>query len=86
MAMGVCMKAFNTIYFGHYSDFVLEFCLQIIMLLAMFGFMDLLIIVKWLTNWPAMTDGVPPSVITMMIDMFLHMGVPSTYYTQLFPN
>ena len=86
MSLGVIMRAFNTVYFNNKMDFILEFIPQIIMLLALFGFMDMLIIVKWLTDFSTMTDGNPPSVITMMIDMCLHMGYPSVDYTPLIPN
>eukprot|EP00350_Pseudokeronopsis_sp_OXSARD2_P000693 CAMPEP_0170541722 /NCGR_PEP_ID=MMETSP0211-20121228/1378_1 /TAXON_ID=311385 /ORGANISM="Pseudokeronopsis sp., Strain OXSARD2" /LENGTH=70 /DNA_ID=CAMNT_0010844559 /DNA_START=1708 /DNA_END=1920 /DNA_ORIENTATION=+ len=67
-------------------DFILEFIPQIVMLLALFGFMDTLIIVKWLTNFETIPNGNPPSIITMMIDMCLHMGYPSTDYTPLIPD
>lgn len=40
----------------------------------MFGFMDLLIIVKWLTNFDLMENAKPASVITSMITMFLGFG------------
>lgn len=46
------------------------------MLLAIFGFMDLLIIVKWLTNYAAMQGASPPSVISNMIVMCLNFGIP----------
>jgi len=54
-------------------DFLFEFLPQIIVLLALFGYMDLMIIIKWLTNWEGQESNAP-SVITTMIDMFLNMG------------
>jgi hypothetical protein len=43
--------------------------------------MDLLIIVKWLTDYTLVTDGVPPSIISTLIDMPLNGGlVPGTPY------
>ena len=44
----------------------------------MFGFMDLLIILKWLTNFEAIPGSNPPSVITSMITMFLNGGEQPT--------
>lgn len=44
------------------------------MLLAMFGFMDFLIFVKWGTNYAAMDGANPPSIISSMINMFLNFG------------
>lgn len=74
MSMGVIMKAFNAKQFNRPIDFYFEFVPQIILLLAMFGFMDLLIVIKWLTNYDTMVDAKPPSVITSMITMFLGLG------------
>lgn len=51
MALGVCMKALNSLYHKKTIDFIFEFIPQIILLLSLFGFMDLLIVVKWLTDW-----------------------------------
>jgi V-type ATPase 116kDa subunit family len=44
------------------------------MLLVLFGFMDLMIVVKWLTNYSTMVGANPPSVITSMITMCLNFG------------
>jgi V-type H+-transporting ATPase subunit a len=48
MALGICMKAFNNIHFGKTIDFFFEFIPQIVLLMVLFGWMDFLIIVKWL--------------------------------------
>lgn len=68
------MKAFNSVEFKRPIDFIFEFLPQIVLLFALFGFMDLLIIVKWLTNYNEMVDAKPPSVITSMITMCLGFG------------
>ena len=39
----------------------------------MFGYMDLLIVIKWLTNYTGKTDQAP-SIITTMVNMFLGGG------------
>ena len=67
MALGVCMKAANSLYFKRYVEFIFEFIPQIVLLLALFGFMDLLIVVKWTTDYDSMVGASPPSVISMMI-------------------
>jgi len=51
MALGVTMKAYNSLYFKRYLEFWFEFVPQIILLLSLFGFMDMLIIVKWTTDY-----------------------------------
>lgn len=48
MSLGVTMKGFNSIYFGSMLDFFFEFIPQICLLLALFGWMDALIIFKWI--------------------------------------
>lgn len=68
------MKGLNSIYSRRWLDFFFEFVPQIIMLLALFGFMDLLIVTKWVTDYEKIPNGNPPSVITTMIEMFLNFG------------
>ncbi len=51
MSMGIFMKAFNSIYFRKWIDFIFEFLPQIILLWVLFGWMDVLIIGKWLTDY-----------------------------------
>jgi hypothetical protein len=43
---------------------------MLLMMTSLFGFMDFLIIKKWLTDWEGRTD-VAPSIITTMITMAL---------------
>ena len=43
------------------------------MFVAMFGYMDFLIVVKWLTNYTGKTDQAP-SIINTMVGMFLGGG------------
>lgn len=85
MSLGVIMKGFNNVYFKKPIDFVFEFIPQIVVLLALFGWMDLLIIGKWLmpTNVEKLTEpdnedydaiALAPSIITTMIDMFLNVA------------
>jgi V-type H+-transporting ATPase subunit a len=71
MALGVILKGLNYRYQGKRVDFWFEFVPQIVMLLCLFGFMDLLIVVKWLTPF---TDAPAPSIIATMIAMGLNFG------------
>ena len=43
------------------------------MFIAMFGYMDALIVIKWLTNYNGKTDKAP-SIINTMVAMFLGGG------------
>ena len=73
MTLGLCLKGCNLIYFGRKIDFVFEFIPQVVILLALFGYMDFLIIVKWLTDFTG-NEGKAPSIIQTMISMFISMG------------
>lgn len=77
MSLGILMKGFNAVYFRNMLDFVGEFVPQMIMMLALFGWMDFLIIMKWLTPW-VQGEGnntySAPSIISTMISMFLNFG------------
>ena len=73
MSLGVCMKALNALYFKNYLDFVFEFIPQIILLWVLFGYMDWLIVAKWLTDFTHV-ESLAPSVISTMIGVFLNFG------------
>lgn len=73
MSLGIFMKAFNAIHFNRKIDFFFEFLPQIILLWCLFGWMDLLIIAKWLRSWPD-SAAKAPSIIAVMIGMFLSFG------------
>ncbi len=82
MSLGIVMKGLNNIHFRDYLGFFFEFIPQIILLLVLFGWMDVLIIAKWLqpkdidTNFMENSAGFnqthySPAIITTMIDIFL---------------
>ncbi len=73
MTIGVCMKGFNLAYRRAFIEFFFEFLPQLILLLALFGYMDVMIILKWLTNYKG-HEGKAPSIITQMINNALNGG------------
>jgi len=73
MTLGITMKAANELFFHRRVEFIFEFIPQIIFLNTLFGYMDLLIVVKWLTDWTG-NEGNAPSIITQMINVFLENG------------
>lgn len=77
MCLGILMKAFNAIHFGRKLDFYFEFIPQIILMLCLFGWMDVLIIVKWLTPWEGNSSRAP-GIVSIMINMFLSGGAINT--------
>lgn len=51
MILGIFMKGFNALHYHSILDFIGEFIPQLIMMTALFGWMNFLIIVKWLYPW-----------------------------------
>ena len=51
MLLGTMMKGFNAVYFKEYVELAFEVVTQALLLIVLFGFMDYMIISKWLTNW-----------------------------------
>ncbi len=75
MTLGVCLKAMNDIHFKNYKDVIFVFSSQLVFLLAFFGYMDFLIIYKWLIPWGTERPvGMAPSIISQMIAIPLAMG------------
>jgi V-type H+-transporting ATPase subunit a len=73
MSLGIVQKGLNAKYRGDKLEFLHEFVPQLTMLLCLFGYMDLLIIIKWLTNYLGQ-EHTAPSIITTMVGMFLESG------------
>ena len=68
MLLGIFLRVFNA---NDCCDYI-EFLAQFLIMTCWFGYMNLLIIVKWLTYYP--NTSVAPSIIASMIDMFLKFG------------
>jgi len=92
MLLGTCLKGFNAIYFGRHCEFIFVVITQILLMLALFGFMNFLIVVKWTTNWDQEMAHVKattgeawnaPGIIAQMIVMFINGGVPVAGERQL---
>ena len=80
MLLGTSMKGFNALYFKRYGEFFFDVISQVLLLLALFGFMDYMIIVKWTTDWDAHkteTGEIAPGIIGAMIVMFIQGGKTS---------
>jgi V-type H+-transporting ATPase subunit a len=75
MSLGIVVKGLNAKFFGREYDFYHEFIPQLVLLLALFGFMDFLIIQKWLTDWRGNgLESQAPSIISAMINLFINFG------------
>jgi V-type H+-transporting ATPase subunit a len=51
MIFGVCLRGMNAVYFNSRLDFFTEFMPMIIFALSLFGYMIILIFVKWSIDW-----------------------------------
>jgi len=74
MGFGVCLSYFNGSYFNKPLDKIHQFIPQIIFLMFIFGYLVVMIFYKWASaEFPT---GNPPSLLLMLINMFLKMGSP----------
>lgn len=73
MLMGICLSAFNGMYFNHRVDVYFEFIPQLLFMLCLFGYMCFLIFFKWASSQQRWTNyGIaPPFLLNTMIQMFL---------------
>jgi V-type H+-transporting ATPase subunit a len=85
MTIGIGVKGLNSLYFGRPIDLIFEVITGFIILLGLFGWMDILIFSKWtfVMNPYAQFDAQnnyyisnAPSIITVMINNFLQGGKP----------
>ena len=67
MLLGIVLKGSNSIFFGSMIDFFCEFIPQFVFLASSFGYMSVLIVIKWLTNWDdkkdILGDKGPPQIV-----------------------
>jgi len=72
MLLGIVLRGMNNIYYKDYLGFVFEFIPQIIFMSLLFGYMNLMIIIKWLTVW--VDTKMAPSIINQLMLIFLRLG------------
>lgn len=75
MVLGIFLKGLNALYHSSAVDFIVEFLPQIIFMLAFFGYMDLMIVIKWCTDWSRVGQDAP-ALITVLINIPLKNGDP----------
>ena len=73
MLLGIVLKGFNSVYFDNFIDFWCEFVPQFLFLACSFGYMALLIIIKWLTNWDDHRETLgnkgPPQIVAVFTSL-----------------
>ena len=73
MALGLILKAVNSIRQKKPIIFLFEFLPQFIFLSSIIGYMNVLIVVKWLRDWSFVHEQ-GPDIIMTMINMVLKFG------------
>nr|WCZ58470.1 vacuolar H(+)-ATPase 100 kDa subunit [Andalucia godoyi] len=73
MLVGVCMGLLNMIYRSDWFDVVVEFIPMFVFLAGTFGYMCILIIIKWNIDW-SIAGREAPSLLQTMTDFFLSPG------------
>lgn len=73
MLLGIVQKGINAKFFNHTVELVHEFIPQILLMACLFGYMDFMIISKWLSNFQGY-ESQAPSIITIMTNIFLDNG------------
>jgi len=92
MTLGILTKGANTLFFSDYLGFIFEVITGLIILLGLFGWMDVLIFSKWyFTMNPYSSDDnmieriqTAPSIITTMINNFLKIMDWANQNTEVF--
>ena len=75
MTFAICLQLPNFLHFGNMVSIWAEFIPQLIFLHSIFGYLVIMIIFKWCTDWssPSVTTD-PPNLLNMLIYMFLSPG------------
>lgn len=79
MVLGICMSYLNAKQFKHPVDVWYVFVPQMIFMNAIFGYLVLLILIKWSTNWDSAAciadpNCLAPDLKTVLIGMFMAPG------------
>lgn len=67
MLVGIANKGINSLYFKDYWTFIFEFVPQFLFMTCTFGYMCVLVILKWLTNYHGW-ENQAPSIVGIFIN------------------
>ena len=73
MLFGIFLKGVNAVYFKNAVDIIFEFIPQVIFMCILFGYMIVMIFIKWNIPWQ-INDSKAPSIVTMLMNVFLGGG------------
>lgn len=75
MLLGIVLKGFNCVFYNSSTDFLFEFLPQLLFLAGFFGYMNAMIIIKWVTDWSPVNQNAP-NIITLLIGVALKGSDP----------
>ena len=81
MMLGIVIKGINLVYFDDKLSFFSEFLPQMTFMLLIFGYMDIMIIIKWCRNWSKM-EYLAPNITSTLLNLFLKLGKVEGDYEQ----
>ena len=85
MILGILLKGLNSIFIGDYVEFFFVFIPEIILMSILFGYMDVLILLKW--NKLFVDSRKAPDIKGLMMDIFLKpMGKIDEKYDAIWGN
>ena len=74
MIAGNFFKGANAIHFRSAIDFFFEFIPQLVFMCCIFGYMIIMIFIKWASDWNYNYEDNAPNLITVLMNMFLKLG------------
>jgi len=74
MCFGITLGLFNKLHFKDLPGVIFEFVPRITFMMCTFGYMAILIIFKWCTDWTTYPSPGAPNLVQTMIGMFLKPG------------
>ena len=73
MLVGICFKGANFYAKRKTPQFVLIFLPELILFLSFVGYLAILIVIKWCTNWKGNTE-IAPSINNIILDFAIKTG------------
>lgn len=74
MICGNFFKGANAIHFKSKINFFFEFIPQLVFMCAIFGYMIIMVFIKWCSSWNYNFGDRAPNLITVLMNMFLKLG------------
>ena len=74
MIAGNFFKGANALHFKSKIDFFFEFIPQLLFMVCIFGYMILMVFIKWCSSWNYNWSNQAPNLITVLMNMFLKLG------------